>query len=69
MSYKKVAFKSKHDLAYSFIIRRVADGNFKNLWQLEVKTPTDKEFIELVDADDLSTVLGKIGGVFEADGL
>lgn len=65
----KNTFKSKHDLSYSFVISRVADGNFKNLWQLEVKTPTDKDFVEIVDADDLSTVLGKIGGVFEADGL
>jgi len=66
---KPSLFKPKHDLNYTFVIRRVADGNFKNLWQLEVKTPSDVDFVEVVDADSLSTVLGKISLVFEAEGL
>jgi hypothetical protein len=65
----KIEFRKKHDLEYSFVIRRVADGAFKNLWQLEVKTPRDESFIEVVDADSLSTVIDKIGLVFEVDGL
>lgn len=62
-------FKKQHDLVYRFEISRVAEGNFKNLWKLDVQTPEDSHFIEVVDADSLSTVLGKIGLVFEADGL
>jgi hypothetical protein len=65
----KNAFKSQHDLAYCFRISRVAEGNFKNLWQLEVKTPNDADYVEIVDADMLSTILSKIGYVFEQEGL
>lgn len=65
----KQAFKPKHDIEYQFIVRRVADGGFKNLWQLEVKTPKDEKLVELVDADMLSTVVAKIGYIFEQDGL
>jgi hypothetical protein len=69
MNDKKTLFKPKHDLKYVFAISRVAEGNFKNLWRLEVKTPNDTELVEIVDADSLSTVLGKISLVFEAEGL
>lgn len=62
-------FKKQHDLSYTFVISRVAEGNFKNLWNLKVQTPADSHLIEVVDADSLSTVLGKIGLVFEVDGL
>lgn len=62
-------FKSQYDNEYSFVIRRVAEGNFKNLWQLKAKTPTSDGFIEIVDADMLATVLSKIGFMFEQDGL
>jgi hypothetical protein len=62
-------FEKKHDLTYRFEISRVRDGNFRNLWQLKVQTPTDETMLEMVDADALSTVLEKIGWVFEMDGL
>lgn len=62
-------FKKQHDLTYTFVISRVASGNFKNLWNLKVQTPAESHLIEVVDADSLSTVLGKIGLVFEVDGL
>ncbi len=61
-------FKTKYDVEYVFTVRRVAEGNFKNLWQLEVKTPST-DTVEVVDADMLSTVLSKIGFIFEQDGL
>lgn len=62
-------FATSHDLKYTFIVSRVAEGNFKNLWKLEIKTPTDNDFVEIVDADMLSTIIAKIGFVFEQDGL
>ena len=65
----KVKFLKQHDLMYQFTISRVAEGQFKNLWRLTVKTPTDSEAVELVDADSLSTVISKIGYIFEQDGL
>jgi len=68
-SKSKTAFKKQHDLSYTFVIQRVAEGPFKNLWKLEVKTPTDIEFIEVCDADSLSTCIAKVGYIFEQDGL
>ena len=65
----KTQFKPKYDVEYCFRISRVAEGPFKNLWKLEVKTPTDIEFIEVCDADSLSTCIGKVGYIFEQDGL
>lgn len=62
-------FKKQHDLTYRFEVSRVAEGNFKNLWRLRIQTPSDVEFVEIVDADMLSTVLSKIGYVFEQEGL
>ena len=62
-------FDKEHDSEYSFIIRRVVKGNFRNLWQLCVSTPEIPVMTEIVDADSLSTILGKIQMVFEADGL
>lgn len=64
-----VKFSKKHDISYSFRISRVAEGAFKNLWRLEIATPSEPDFVELVDADMLSTVLSKIGYIFERDGL
>lgn len=58
-----------HDLVYSFRVSRVSEGNFKNLWRLEAKAPHEEQFVELVDADMLSTCIGKISYVFEQDGL
>lgn len=62
-------FKPKHDVCYTFRIARVADGPFKNLWQLKVQTPEDVDLVEIVDADSLSTVVAKVGYVFERDGF
>lgn len=60
----------QRDLTYSFEISRVVEPKeFKNLWGLKVKGPADKMLIEVVDADSLSTCIGKIVQVFEADGL
>lgn len=65
----KTAFQKKYDKSYVFTVSRVAEGNFKNLWRLEVKTPADETFVEVCDADSLSTCIAKIGYVFEQDGL
>lgn len=62
-------FKKVHDMTYEFVISRVADGSFKNLWQLRLKRPGEAEWDEIVDADSLSTVIAKVGYIFEADGL
>lgn len=62
-------FKKTHDLSYQFRISRVAEGNFKNLWDLEVKTPTDTDFVKVCEADMLSTAVAKVGYVFEQEGL
>lgn len=62
-------FAVTHDSHYVFDITRVTSGNFKNLWRLAVSTPEVPELTEIVDADSLSTVLGKVQMVFEADGL
>jgi hypothetical protein len=69
MSNTETKFKKQHDLRYEFVIQRVAEGNFKNLWKLEVKTPTDTEPLVVCDADSLSTCIAKVGYVFESDGL
>lgn len=66
---ESIKFKKQHDLTYSFVIQRVADGPFKNLWKLEAKTPTDEKAVEICDADNLSTCIAKIGYIFEQDGL
>jgi hypothetical protein len=61
---------SDFDVVYKFVIKRRAQPvEFRNLWQLLVKGPRDETFLEVVDADSLSTVLGKIGYVFEREGL
>lgn len=58
------------DLVYRFqIARRANPKEFKNLWQLIAKTPTDKEPVELIDADTLETVISRLRYIFEADGL
>jgi hypothetical protein len=62
-------FKPEHDVSYTFKISRVADGSFKNLWQLEFKGPKDEVFSEVVDADSLSICIDKIAYIFETDGL
>lgn len=64
-----VSDKPLHDLVYQFKVSRRAGGNFRNLWQLVVKTPSVPQPMELVDADLLSTVIDKIRLVFEEDGL
>lgn len=65
----KIEFKKKYDVEYDFRISRIADGNFRNLWKLEVKTPVDTDFVEICDADSLSTCIAKVGYIFEQDGL
>ena len=62
-------FQVTHDSKYCFEISRVTQGNFRNLWRLAVSTPEIPDMTEIVDADSLSTILGKIQMVFEADGL
>lgn len=58
------------DLVYRFqISRRAHPAEFKNLWQLIAKTPSDDGPIELIDADSLETVINRLRYVFEADGL
>jgi hypothetical protein len=64
-----VLFQPTHDSKYVFEISRITNGNFKNLWQLKIATPEIPELTELVDADSLSTVMGKINYVLERDGF
>ena len=63
-------FEKQTDLTYSFrISRRKLPIEVRNLWDLEVKTPSDEDWVKIVDADALSTILDKIGYIFEQDGL
>ena len=58
------------DLVYTFrISRRAAPIEFRNLWELAYKSPEDKEWQVLIDADMLSTVITHINYIFEQDGL
>lgn len=61
-------FKPFHDVIFKFSIARVAEGNFKNLWQLKVQLPDDKELIEEIDADSLSMCLDRVRYIFETEG-
>jgi len=61
-------FKPKHDVVFKFTISRVAEGNFKNLWQLKIQTPEDAGFVEEIDADSLSMCLDRISYIFESEG-
>lgn len=65
----KASFKKEYDVVYSFRVSRVAEGNFKNLWRLEIATPNEPTLTEIVDADSLSTVMGKMQYIFERDGF
>lgn len=61
---------SDTDLVYKFTIsRRAYPPQFRNLWQLLVKTPTDSKQTELIDADSLETIISRIRLIFEQDGL
>lgn len=58
------------DLVYMFkISRRAHPVQFKNLWQLIVKTPSDEKAVEIIDADSLDTVVNRLRSIFEDDGL
>jgi hypothetical protein len=62
-------FALKHDVVYAFKVSRIADGAFKNLWQLKISTPENEEFVENIDADSLSMCLDRIRYIFEQDGF
>lgn len=66
---KDTKFKKTYDVQYDFRIRRTAEGNFKNLWSLEVKAPGDSEYITEIDADSLSMCVDRMSYVMEADGF
>ena len=66
---KPTKFLPTHDIKFKFEINRVAEGNFKNLWQLKIQTPSDKTLIEEIDADSLSMCLDRIGYIFESEGF
>lgn len=58
------------DLVYRFkISRRATPLEFRNLWELAVKGPDDKDWRVEIDADMLSTVITRINYIFEQDGL
>lgn len=60
----KTEFKSVTDLKYTFIITRtIAPKEVANLWSLTCNGE------KIVDNDALSTCIGKIGLIFEQDGL
>lgn len=57
-------FTKTTDLTYTFVITRtVAPKEVANLWSLVVNGE------KVVDNDALSTCIGKIGLIFEQDGL
>ena len=63
-------FKKTTDIQYEFkISRRTEPKEVRNLWDLDVKGPTDADFVRVCDADSLSTCIAKMGFVFEQDGL
>lgn len=64
----KTEFKPKYDLKFRFEINRVAEGSFKNLWQLKIQTPGMKELEEEIDADSLQMCLDRLAYVFEVEG-
>ncbi len=64
---KTVPFVSQYDTAYEFKIQRHSTGSFKNLWRLSLKAPGESQYVEIIDADSLSTVIGRIGFIFEED--
>lgn len=58
------------DLTYTFkISRRAYPKEFRNLWELCVRTPTDSKISQLIDADSLETIISRIRLIFEQDGL
>lgn len=62
-------FKPIHDVLFKFSVSRVAEGPFKNLWQLKVQTPEDTTLVEEIDADSLNTVIDRIAYIFESEGF
>ncbi len=59
-------FAKVHDVSFEFKIKRHGLGSqFKNLWDLEVKTPGQEDFETIVNADSLSMAIDKIGYIFE----
>lgn len=55
------------DVTYEFRVKRIAEPvQFRNLWSLELNQGNGWETI--VDADHLSTVIAKMGLIFETDG-
>jgi hypothetical protein len=59
----------KTDVEYVFKVTRCSEpAEVRNLWNLEISTPTEPKLTELVNADSLSTVLSKITFVVEQDG-
>jgi len=60
----KTLFQKPTDIEYTFVVKRSAEPKeVANLWSLWVNGE------QVVDNDTLSTVIAKMGYVFEADGL
>jgi hypothetical protein len=60
----KVLFHKPTDIEYTFVVKRSAEPKeVSNLWSLWVNGE------QIVDNDTLSTVIAKMGFVFEQDGL
>ena len=58
------AFAKTTDIEYTFVVTRtIAPKEVANLWSLTVNGE------KVVDNDALSTVIAKIGYIFEQDGL
>jgi hypothetical protein len=70
MSDPTIDTEPEVDLVYTFkISRKAKPKEFRNLWALSVKTPTDTKQIEIIDADSLETIISRIRWCFEQDGL
>jgi len=60
----KTEFRKNTDLEYTFVVKRtIAPKEVANLWSLYLNGEC------VVDNDALSTVVAKIGYIFEQDGL
>lgn len=61
-------FVPEYDVALRFSIKRIAKGEFKNLWELCAINEDGSVDELIVDADSLTSCIGHMGMVFENRG-
>jgi hypothetical protein len=58
------------DISYTFVIGRVQEPvEFRNLWELRVKTPDEQMETVNIDADSLDMVLDRVRHILATDGF